>query len=126
MCHTGGSRLYGRLPPSPRANGGRTGTACLPDWPDGLEIHRRYNEVIHACAARRSSVRLVPVHAAFLGHGTHCTQFWRKHYRREDPTYWYFGNLEDPNDRGYDALRRLFLIEIAKAAERIGTTKRGD
>jgi lysophospholipase L1-like esterase len=94
-------------------------SAGLPDWPDGLEIHRRYHEVIHGCAARRSSVRLVPVHAAFLGHGTHCTQFWRKHYRREDPTYWYFCNLEDPNDRGYDALRRLFLIEVAKAADEI-------
>jgi len=23
-------------------------------------------------------------------------------------------NLEDPNDRGYDAIRRLFLLEIAK------------
>ena len=54
-----------------------------------------------------------------FGFGTHCTQFWRKHYRRDDPTYWYFWNLEDPNDRGYDALRRLFLIEIAKAADQI-------
>ena len=25
-------------------------------------------------------------------------------------------NLEDPNIRGYDAIRRLFLIEIAKHA----------
>lgn len=42
---------------------------------------------------------------------------WRRHYRAEDPHYWYFGNLEDPNDRGYDALRRLFLIEIAGVFE---------
>jgi lysophospholipase L1-like esterase len=94
-------------------------SAGLPDWPGGLEIHRRCNEVIHTVARERPSVRLVPIHAAFLGHGTHCTQFWRKHYRRDDPTYWYFWNLEDPNDRGYDALRRLFLIEIAKAADQI-------
>ncbi len=91
-------------------------SAGLPDWPDGLAIHDRYNEILRGSAARRPSVRLVPMHAAFLGHGTHCRQFWRKHYRREDPTYWYAWNLEDPNDRGYDAIRRLFLIEIAKAA----------
>jgi hypothetical protein len=30
--------------------------------------------------------------------------------------YWYATNLEDPNDRGYDAIRRLFLIEMAKEA----------
>ncbi len=34
-------------------------------------------------------------------------------YDRTDPHYWYQDNLEDPNDRGYDALRRLFLREIA-------------
>jgi hypothetical protein len=30
---------------------------------------------------------------------------------------WNFTNLEDPNDRGYDALRRLFLDEIHQIAE---------
>ncbi|MBC8117927.1 MAG: hypothetical protein H7062_26345 [Candidatus Saccharimonas sp.] len=40
--------------------------------------------------------------AEFLGHGIHCTH------------YWYWDNLEDPNDRGYDAIRRLFLIEMAR------------
>jgi hypothetical protein len=44
-------------------------------------------------------------------------QFWRQNYRPADPTYWYGINLEDPNDRGYDAVRRLFLIEIVRAAE---------
>jgi len=28
-------------------------------------------------------------------------------------------NLEDPNERGYDAIRRQFLIEMAKVAEPI-------
>jgi len=32
-----------------------------------------------------------------------------------DPHCWYYTNLEDPNGRGYDALRRLFLIEMATA-----------
>jgi len=35
-------------------------------------------------------------------------------YDSDDPYYWYGSNLEDPNDRGYDAIRRLFLIEVEK------------
>jgi hypothetical protein len=27
-------------------------------------------------------------------------------------------NIEDPNDRGYDALRRVFLLEIARVMQR--------
>ncbi|MHB8867156.1 MAG: SGNH/GDSL hydrolase family protein [Pirellulaceae bacterium] len=84
----------------------------LPRWPDGLKIHAAYNRVIHRCAQQRESVHLVPIHATFLGHGSHCTQFWREHYRPDDPHYWYATNIEDPNDRGYDALRRVFLWEI--------------
>ena len=75
----------------------------LPRWPDGLKIHAAYNQIIHRCAAKRESVHLVPIHATFLGHGSHCLQFWRAHYRRDDPHYWYDSNVEDPNDRGYDA-----------------------
>ena len=52
----------------------------------------------------------------FLGHGIHCTQFWAEHYHPDDPHYWYHVNLEDPNERGYDAIRRLFLLEISKVA----------
>jgi hypothetical protein len=85
----------------------------LPAWPDAMAIHAAYNDVIHRCADARKNVHLVPIHGTFLGHGIHCTQFWRAHYRADDPHYWYYFNLEDPNDRGYDALRRLFLLEIA-------------
>ncbi|MGE0758131.1 MAG: SGNH/GDSL hydrolase family protein [Pirellulaceae bacterium] len=86
----------------------------LPHWPDGLAIHAAYNAVIRRCAERREWVHCVPIHATFLGHGSHCTQFWRPHYCAEDPHYWYYSNIEDPNDRGYDALRRVFLNEIAR------------
>jgi len=58
------------------------------------------------------------VHAAFLGHGTHCKQFWRKYYCWEDPSYWFGESLEAPNIRGFDAVRRIFLIEIAKEWKR--------
>ena len=37
---------------------------------------------------------------------------FRSHFDRSDPHYWYYHNLEDPNDRGYDALRRVFLNAI--------------
>jgi lysophospholipase L1-like esterase len=86
----------------------------LPAWPDGEKLLAAYNEVIRRAAAKRPNVHLVPMRAEFLGHGIHCRQQWRKHYRKDDPHYWYYVNLEDPNDRGYDAIRRLFLIEMAK------------
>ena len=91
--------------------------AGLPKWPDGLEIVDAYNEILHVCAARRTNVHVVLIREGFLGHGIHCLQFWRQNYCPADPTYWYGTNLEDPNDRGYDALRRLFLIEIVKAEQ---------
>jgi len=92
--------------------------AGLPAWPDALRILAACNDIIQHCAAKREHVHLVNIHEAFLGHGTHCRQFWRKSYRAEDPHYWFHENLEDPNERGYDALRRLFLIEMAKQAGR--------
>jgi lysophospholipase L1-like esterase len=91
----------------------------LPDWPDGLKILNSYNEIIQKCANTHTNVHLINMHDAFLGHGIHCSQFWTKHYDWKDPHYWYFVNLEDPNERGYDALRRLFLIEIAKSASQL-------
>lgn len=90
----------------------------LPDWPDGIEIHTAYNDVIHRCAARDDNVHLVPLYDTFLGHGSHCRQFWRATYCSADPHYWYFDNIEDPNDRGHDAIRRVFLNTIAAARKR--------
>ncbi len=86
----------------------------LPHWPDGLAIHARYNEVIADCAASRPNVHVVPLHATFLGHGAHCRQFWRSTYDADDPNYWFYENVEDPNDRGYDAIRRVFLNSMVE------------
>jgi lysophospholipase L1-like esterase len=99
---------------------GDPASVLLPDWPDCMAIHQAYNEVIHRCADEHRSVYIVPIHAEFLGHGIHCTQPWRKHYRARDPHYWYAVNLADPNIRGYDALRRLFLIAIAEHRMALG------
>ena len=93
--------------------------ADLPGWADGIRILAAYNDVIRRCAGKRENVHLVDLYAAFLGHGIHCTQFWTKHYDSHDPHYWYHVNLEDPNERGYDAIRRLFLIEMTKVASRL-------
>ncbi len=88
--------------------------AGLPAWPDGARILAEYNRQIAGLAERHPRVHLVDIRATFLGHGIHCRQFWREHFDRSDPHYWYHVNLEDPNDRGYDALRRLFLNEMSK------------
>jgi lysophospholipase L1-like esterase len=93
---------------------GTAGTVGLPAWPDGLRIHAAYNGALAAAATRHPDVHLVDIHTPLLGHGIYCRQFWRPHYRREDPTHWFFENFEDPNDRGYDAIRRAFLREMAR------------
>lgn len=87
----------------------------LPPWPDGLKIMGAYNKAIAECAAKHDNVYLVDIHSVFLGHGIHCTKFWLPHYSRKDPTYWYYANLEDPNERGYDAIRRVYLEAMASA-----------
>ena len=93
--------------------------AGLPQWKDSMQILDAYNAVIRHAAESRPNVHLVEIHDAFLGHGIHCTQFWRSHFDRHDPHYWYYTNLEDPNERGYDVIRRLFLLEIAKNRNRL-------
>jgi lysophospholipase L1-like esterase len=93
--------------------------AGLPAWPDGLKIHAAYNDTIRRCSEKYSQVHLVNLHDNFLGHGIHCAQFWSSHYDSKDPHYWYYFNLEDPNERGYDAIRRLFLLEMVKVAKQL-------
>jgi lysophospholipase L1-like esterase len=92
--------------------------AGLPAWKDSTLILGAYNSMIRQTAEKHPNVHLVNLHDAFLGHGIHCTQFWRKHFDWRDPHYWFFYNLEDPNERGYDVIRRLFLIEMAKNKDR--------
>jgi lysophospholipase L1-like esterase len=87
----------------------------LPAWPDGLSVLKSINAVIARCANERESVRLVDIRTPFLGHGIHHLDKRSPFYRVDDRSYWYFDNLEDPNDAGYDAIRRLFLREMATA-----------
>ncbi|MBC8351384.1 MAG: SGNH/GDSL hydrolase family protein [Planctomycetes bacterium] len=108
-CHVFLADIY-----DPTDGVGDAPSVFLPDWPDGLAIHAEYNNVIHTCATARANVYHVPLHATFLGHGSHCRQFWRRTYDADDPTYWYYDNIEDPNDRGYDAIRRIFLNEMVR------------
>lgn len=93
--------------------------AGLPHWPDGTKILDAYNQVIQQCAAKHSNFHVIDMHAIFLGHGIHCTEFWRSHFDLHDPHYWYYSNLEDPNERGYDVIRRLFLLEMIKDQSRL-------
>jgi hypothetical protein len=86
----------------------------LPPWPDGLKALGLFNKAIADACSARERVHLVDIHRLFLGHGLHCRDKDNPHYREDDPHYWYFANLEDPNDRGYDAIRRAFLREMAR------------
>lgn len=85
---------------------------ALPPWPGGLDVLALWNQTIAEVADAYDHVHLVDIHALFLGHGIHCRDRRNPHYRANDPHYWYFDNLEDPNDRGYDAIRRAFLLEM--------------
>lgn len=98
---------------------GDTQRAGLPAWKDSLSILEAYNAVLRHAAETHPGVQLVDIQQAFLGHGIRCTQFWRPHFDWHDPHYWFFYNLEDPNERGYDVIRRLFLLEITKSKDRI-------
>ena len=86
----------------------------LPKWRDGVKVLGLTNTKIGELCEKYENVHLVDIHSEFMGHGIHCMEFWRKTYRRDDPHWWYYTNLEDPNPRGHDAIRRLFLREIVK------------
>ena len=109
-CHIFLANIY-----DPTDGTGDTGNTGLPDWPDALKVLHAYNAIIAECAKKYDFVYLVNIHDPFLGHGIHSAKTSLKHYHSADPHYWYYPNIEDPNDRGYDAIRRLFLLEIAKA-----------
>ena len=89
----------------------------LPRWKDGLAVLEAANDLLARSAGERANVHLVDIRTAFLGHGIHCSDRRSAYYHAQDPSYWYFENLEDPNETGYDAIRRLFLIEMAKVFE---------
>ena len=97
--------------------------AGLPAWKDSVNILEAYNSAILHLSEIHPQVHVVDIHEAFLGHGIHCTQFWHTHFNWHDPHYWYFFNLEDPNERGYDVLRRLYLIEIARVKDQISNAR---
>ena len=109
----GGCEIYLADIYDPTDGVGDAPSIFLPDWPDGLAIHAEYNQKIRIVASEFGFVHVVDLYETFLGHGSHCRQFWQPHYDPEDPYYWYFTNVEDPNDRGYDAVRRVFLNTIA-------------
>jgi lysophospholipase L1-like esterase len=111
-CHIFLANIY-----DPTDETGDARSVGLPLWPDALRIHAAYNAVIQRCATRHSNVHLVDLREPFLGHGLTSQQFWRPHYHSHDPHYWFFVNLEDPNERGYDAIRRVFLNATANARE---------
>jgi lysophospholipase L1-like esterase len=84
----------------------------MPPWPDGLLILAEYNKIISQCSGKFNNVHIVDIKSVLLGHGINCRKFWTKHYQHNDPHFWYYRNIEDPNPRGYDAVRRQFLMKM--------------
>ena len=113
-CFPGGCEIYVGDIYDPTDGVGDAPSVYLPTWKDGLAIHAKYNQAIVECAKARPNVHVVPLHQTFMGHGSHCRQFWRSTYQPDDPYYWFYENIEDPNDRGYDAIRRVFLQTISE------------
>jgi lysophospholipase L1-like esterase len=89
-------------------------TVGMARWPDSSKVLALANQKIAELCEQYPNVHLVDIHSAFLGHGIHCDQFRHKHYRKEDPHFWYAPIFEDPNPRGHDAIRRLFLLEMIR------------
>lgn len=109
----GGYHIYLANIYDPTDGIGDVRNAGLPAWSDGLQVLGAYNQIIESACKQRQDTSLVDIHSEFTGHGIHSTQFWRSFYHADDPGYWYYDNLEDPNDRGYDAIRRLMLNKMA-------------
>lgn len=112
--YPGGCEIYLADIYDPTDGVGDAASIWLPAWKDGLEIHARYNEILQNACTSRENVFHVPLYETFLGHGSHYKDFWRDTYCSDDPYHWYFTNIEDPNDRGYDAIRRIFLNAICE------------
>ena len=108
-CHIFLANIY-----DPTDGTGSLGNTGLPPWDEGLSILAAYNEIISKCAEKHDFVHLVDIRTPFLGHGIHSTKIWNTYHSFSDPHCWYHPNIEDPNDRGYDAIRRLFLLEMIK------------
>lgn len=87
----------------------------MPAWPDGKPIHTAFNDALKNCAAQHDHVYTADMYEVMLGHGIHCRDKDNPHYDADDPSYWFWINLEDPNRRGYDAIRRVFLNAIIDA-----------
>ena len=89
-------------------------TVMMNRWPACVKVLALANEKIAELCKKCPNVHLVDIHSDFLGHGIHCDEPWRKHYRKDDPHFWYAPILEDPNVRGHDAIRRLYLNEMIR------------
>ncbi len=89
-------------------------TMMMHRWKDCVKVLGLANEKIAEICEKYPNVHLVDIHSEFLGHGIHCDEPWRKHYHKNDPHFWYAPILEDPNLRGHDAIRRLYLQEMIR------------
>jgi len=80
----------------------------------GLDVLARVNDAVREIATESDGTQLIDLHAAFLGHGGHAADPANPHHQPDDPTPW-LGDLVAPNDRGADAIRRLWWQSLVAA-----------
>ena len=107
---TGGCQIFLANIYDPADGVGDAQIAGLPRWRDCTSVLNLTNKKIAELCEEFDNVNLVDIHTDFMGHGFHCRDWWRETYNKSDPGHWYHANIEDPNERGYDAIRRRFLL----------------
>ncbi len=110
----GGFQIYIANIPDPADGDNAIELAGLPAWSEWQYVITSYNRMISLFAVHHPHVTLVDIQSSFLGHGTRCTHFWHGNYQKQDPHYWYASDVATPNERGHDAIRRQFLIELSR------------
>jgi lysophospholipase L1-like esterase len=93
---------------------GLEGKLGFAPWPDAIAVLGLVNAGIEEMPRSFDNVYVVDIRGVMLGHGIYCKNRFASNYRGNDPTFWYYQNLEDPNPRGYDAIRRAFLLRIVE------------
>ncbi|MCU0711681.1 MAG: SGNH/GDSL hydrolase family protein [Pirellula sp.] len=120
----GGCEIYIADICFPSSEIGEKASIDLPPWKDGAAIHAAYNSVIHEVAQTHSNVHVVPINDVLLSYKMLARHFWKTIYNWSDPNHSFFTKIDNPNDQGYDVIRRTFLNAIADKTElRLGNTK---
>lgn len=108
----GGCEIYLADICFPTSEIGEKASIDLPPWKDGAAIYETYNSVIIEVAESYPNTHVVPINDVLLKNKTLARYFWKTIYNWSDPNHSFFTKLDNPSDRGYDAIRRAYLNAI--------------